>query len=352
MNNLEKTFLELTGIDSVSGHEDRLIKYIVPKLKSLNFTVEIDEHNNLYAKNFSGKVNDSILLSAHLDTVESTDGIEIIKSQNILHTNGQTILGADNKGALAEILTALQILEKSSTKNIEIIFSSGEELGLKGIKLFDFNKIQSKNAIVLDYSRPFGFIVSQAPSAYMIDLIINGKSSHASNVKNGTNAIELGAKFIATFSDTSGDSTYNFGLIKGGSAANVIPEKTTITIAVRSFLPNKFDEFVNQISTHFDNICCESDASCVIQSQKIGSCYKHSENNTFINSIIKLIEKSNNRVVYEKSFGLSDANALNEFGINAIEIGYGTINAHAKNEQIDLIEMQKTTQFLIDFLKA
>ena len=350
---IEETFIDLARINSVSGSEEHLIDYLSPKLGKLGFAVTVDSHKNLFAKNFTGKSTDSLLLSAHLDTTESTSGINIVKEGNIIRTDGSTILGADNKAAIAEILVALEKLSTEGIKrDIEVIFSSGEEAGLKGIKLFDIKKINSKTGLTLDCCREFGNVVLAAPGAYVVTILVKGKARHGSDTAKGINSIEIAAKGIATFREDSEKIISNFGVINGGTTPNTVPEETTVIMSFRSFYPEESKIFIEKLKDHFQKVSDASGAVISFDVYEVGKAYRHKSNDAFIEMVTQVTKKIEPKTKSIESFGLTDANYLNGFGIKTVEIGYGVSQVHTRQEEADLVEMQKTVDFLVELLQV
>ena len=79
---LTNTFCELVSIDSPSGEEEEVSKYIEAKLTKLGFILLKDDYGNLIAKTKSN--NNNLILSAHMDTVEPGRGIIPVVEKDII----------------------------------------------------------------------------------------------------------------------------------------------------------------------------------------------------------------------------------------------------------------------------
>ena len=101
-------FLDLVKIDSPTGEEANVLKYVNTFLKKFGINSHFDDFGNLYAK-IDGFLN-PILLSAHADTVEPGRNIKPKIIDGIIKSDGKTILGADNKVGLAVILDTIREL--------------------------------------------------------------------------------------------------------------------------------------------------------------------------------------------------------------------------------------------------
>ena len=92
------------------------------------------------------------MLNAHMDTVEPGRGIVPELNDGVFTSQGDTILGADDKSAIAIILEALQIIEENNLAcgPLEVVFTVCEEIGLMGAKHLDFKHISAKYGFALD----------------------------------------------------------------------------------------------------------------------------------------------------------------------------------------------------------
>jgi tripeptide aminopeptidase len=106
-------FIEMVKIDSESGNEAKMIDYLLKEFIKIGADAEKDSYGNLIAKlpakGCEGK--EPILLSCHADTVKPGVGIEPILQDGVIRSKGDTILAADDKAGIAEMLEALRIAE-------------------------------------------------------------------------------------------------------------------------------------------------------------------------------------------------------------------------------------------------
>ena len=184
--NLIDTFLDLVSIDSPSTYEKDVIGYVLVRLKDMGMTVSIDEVGNIFA--FSDRSGNPVLLCAHLDTVEPGRGVRPKISNGHIKSDGRTILGADNKAAVAAILLACEETPVIRRKNLEIIFSVREETS-GGINEFDTTLIKSKTGLVADSGEPIGSIVLASPWIEDFEAGFFGREAHTSVPGEGINAL-------------------------------------------------------------------------------------------------------------------------------------------------------------------
>jgi len=142
-----KQFLEMVQIPSESGNEAAFIDYLIKEFAALGADAKKDTYGNLFAKlpakNCFAK--NPILLSCHADTVMPGKGIKPTIKDGIIRSGGDTILGADDKAGIAEMLEALRIAE--TRPPLEIAISRQEETGLQGVKNMDLREIRAKKGV-------------------------------------------------------------------------------------------------------------------------------------------------------------------------------------------------------------
>jgi tripeptide aminopeptidase len=222
------TFLTLVQIDSPSGEEDAIARHLADRLTALGLTVHCDNAGNLIAR--TDGVGQPILLNAHMDTVGQDRGIRPVVEDGIVRTDGTTILGGDDKSGVAIILEVLQTLQERSLPHppLEIALTVSEEIGLVGSKALDMSQFRSRQALVLDSGGPIGSAVVSAPAQEGLRAVIHGKAAHAGvNPEEGVNAIVVASEAIThmPLGRIDGETTANVGLINGGTATNIVPDR-------------------------------------------------------------------------------------------------------------------------------
>ena len=151
-------FIKMVTIDSPSGREEWMSAYLQKWLVKNRFSFKTDKMGNIFATN--NKKGESLLLCAHMDTVQPGENIKPSVKKGIIKSDGKTILGADNKAALTAILYAIENMV--TIRPIELLFTVKEEVG-EGLEFFPFNWIRSAKALVFDSSNPLGGIVLRSP---------------------------------------------------------------------------------------------------------------------------------------------------------------------------------------------
>lgn len=361
---LLQIFFELVSINAVSKQEKPVADYIRSFLKKNNIPVFEDQSGqivggtsgNLIAKIYPGAkaARSQFCLAAHMDTVKPTTGIKPQIQNGKICSDGDTILGADNRAGIALILYLVESLKKQTAYvPFEVVFTIGEETGLYGSTHLDIDQLESRVVYILDSSADPGSFVYAAPAAIDITIDFIGKASHAAvNPQAGINAISMVAYLIQNFEvgKINNDTTINFGKINGGEANNVIPARVTMTGEIRSFLPghieNSFQELVKQLKRTEKMFS----GKCTINREESFPGFILDQKSEPICRIISCFQAVGLEPLPLRYQGASDANILNNRGMTAIDLGIGAKNPHANDEYIsvrDLLTMQNFLQKLV-----
>src|SRR2546423_13284122 len=122
-----------------------------------------------------------IFLCAHLATVPPEGQSERVLVDGIVTNQEQTILGADNKAAVAAMLDATRrVLEEGRPHaGLELVFTPKEEVGLLGAAAFDHTRLAARLGYVYDQAAPIGEVILGAPFAQAMEGRFHGRASHS-----------------------------------------------------------------------------------------------------------------------------------------------------------------------------
>ncbi len=350
-------FVELIQIDSESKNEKNVAVRIADDLIAMGAEVHFDSAHektggnvgNLYAR-FKGDIDkDPILFSAHMDTVKPGNGIKPVLGAGMIRSDGTTILGSDDKSGIAQIVCAIHELQASGEKlpPIEILFTISEEIGLLGAKYADYDWFKSKLGFALDSHDVGGFMIA-APSQNSVQYIIYGKESHAgAEPENGVNAIKIAADAISKMKlgRIDEETTCNIGIIEGGLATNIVPNKVVIKGEARSHDPAKLEATTNAMTEAVEEAvkAAKTDFFTPKADARI-----HKEYSSFTTpadaEVTKLAIKATERIGLTprtyRGGGGSDANIICKHGISMIVGGTGMDNVHTVNECIKIKDLE------------
>ncbi len=352
---LIKNFLEMVSIDSTSGNEDAMAKFLIEKLESLGGKTDTDSFGNIVAK-FQGK-GAPFMLNAHIDTVEPGNNIKPVINGDIINTDGTTVLGADPKAGVAAILEAIESLkEEKKEVSLEVVFTRSEEIGLLGAKNLDYSMVTSRQGLTFDGEERVTNVTISAPGYNRVDATITGRSAHAgAEPEKGISAIQIASKIISQLQlgRIDHETTANVGLIEGGSARNAVPESAHFKAEIRSRDREKLALHARHFQDVFDSVMKEyPEAKVDLEIVREFDPYRFSETHTVIERAKSSFVEMGITPNISDSGGGTDVNIFHTNGIEAIVVGTGDYNAHTKREYAKISEMVEAAVFCEKFLLA
>ncbi len=368
---LAETFKFLVQIDSVSKEEGVIANEIKKILESLGAETFVDNagdkiggnSGNLIAK-FKGNTQaPPLLLNAHMDTVEPGRGVTAVLENGTFTSDGTTILGADDKSAIAILLETLTILKENDLPYgpLELVFTVCEEIGLQGAKHLDLSAVTAKYGFALDATDTEG-IVTRAPSANHLEFTVHGKDAHAGAApEKGINAISLASKAIAKLElgRIDRETTCNIGIIEGGIATNIVPNLVKVKGEVRSHDDEKLDNITNKIVFSFtEAIENYKKMNANDELPRVEIDIKKDFPRTHIpddHPVIKLATRAAENLGREMKTkttgGGADANIFFEKGIFTGVLGTGMRDMHTVRESVKLDDMVRTAELLLEIIR-
>lgn len=364
-------FKRLASFDSESFKEIEISKYVANTLKELGLEIEIDNAGDLIAKeqNFSfphskgniyaylkGTGQDFVLFSSHLDTVSPGINKKVIIEDDIIKSDGTTVLGADDISGLVSIIEALRIIKENNLKHkdIELLIPIAEEPYCQGTKYFDFNKIKSNKAYVLDLDGPVGNAAIGAPSIISFTIEIFGLSAHAGfHPEDGINAITILGNALAKIrvGRLNDKTLLNFGKVYGGLQRNSVPDYVNIIGEVRSLDKNEAIAILNNVRDIFNSEAKSLGGRISLEYDIKIEAYKVSDNSIVVRDYQRVL----NKLGYAEpklitTFGGSDNNNLNKNGIEGIVISSGMNQCHTVNEYTSISELIKSCEIVLELM--
>jgi tripeptide aminopeptidase len=339
-----QTFLELVAIDSPSGEEDAIAAELERRLKALGVEASQDAHGNVLGRREG--MGEPLLLSAHMDTVEPGRGIKPVRDgEDIIRSDGTTILGADNKAGCAVILEVIEsaIEDGAETRPIEVAISRGEEVGLVGARNMDYARIASKVAIVIDSGGPPSSIQGQAPYHVVYDIEVHGRSAHAGlEPEKGVPAITIASEIVVGLPQGRLDSetTGNVGKIQGGLVRNAVPDYTLIQGEMRSMVEEKVETLVSTAKRRVGEVqerYPEARIDARFDTSYPG--YSLQPDDPAVKLLFPVLESLGFTPNPHPVGGGTDGNVFRGHGIASVVIGRGGYNQHTKDEYLVIPEL-------------
>lgn len=345
------TLFEMIKIGSPSGEEAEFSNYCISYLKKINFSVRKDDYGNIIACSKNITSSPSILLSGHLDTVNPGKNIQPIIENDIIKSDGKTILGCDNKLAIALYFEAIKSLLEDGKKirPLEIVLTRNEEIGMEGARYLDYSALKSKEGISFDTEGSIFNYVASSPFAASLNINIKGRSAHAGSPEKGIDALKIFSKAYSLLKTGRVDknTTINFGLIEGGSGANIVMDKVLVNGNIRSQKQNELKKNKTEVVKIFKRVAKEYGGTANVKFTKIIDGYAISPKDPLI---IDLSEAARNKLLPIITNSASDANIFNKQGIKVIELGNGISGAHTVREQVLINDVLRLFKFLKIFI--
>ena len=315
---LLRTFLELLRIDSPSREEEEIGTRLAVRFAEMGLDTGIDEIGNVVAR--MDGLGEAILLTAHMDNVKPCRGVAPVVENGIVHSDGTTVLGGDDKAGVAVILEVLRtVIERGLPhRPLEIIITVQEEIGLYGVKALDVGGLRSRLGISLDAGGEPGSIVVSAPSHNRVSAVIHGKPAHAGICpEDGVSAIVIAAEAIAQMQlgRIDDETTANVGSIHGGTAPNVIPDRVKLLAEARSRSEKKLSNQTKLMVDALRGAASRHGGTADVEVERRYTGYTLTENDEVVRLIMNGMRSLDVEPRLTATGGGSDANVFNAAGL-------------------------------------
>ncbi len=370
---VEKTLAALVGIDSVSARSNaEIIDYLSKRCQAISLRVRrlpyLDEFGvekiNLIALAGAESWDATLVelaLVGHTDTVPYdpawSNATTLTEQDGKLYGRG----ACDTKAFIAATLTAVENLDlKLLRRPLALVFTADEELGLFGAKrLAAAQALHPRNAIV---GEPTSLQPMRAGKGYCLaEVTVLGREAHSAYPTVGASAIVRAARLITqieTISEQLKDdqhsefdppyTTLNVGLIRGGTAKNVIAGECRFTLEWRTVPgqnPNRVPDLL-RLAIESEQ---QSDPSfaCEIAAGRTDEGFDTPADS----ELVRLVEELSGRPAGTVAFG-TEAPQMIELGAEAVVLGPGDIRvAHRTGEFVPVDELHKCVQVLTSAIR-
>jgi len=345
-----RQFMEMVQIDSESGDEARFMGYLLDEVAALGGSAALDDYGNLIAtfEALGCDAVEPILLSCHGDTVKPGVGIEPVLENGTIRSKGDTILGADDKAGIAEVLEALRVAPVRPP--IEFAVSRQEEIGLLGVKAMDFGRISARRGFLMD-NDTLETIVIGGPTYFAIDVAVEGRSAHAGmEPEKGINAIQAAAKAIAALrlGRIDHETTANVGVICGGIIRNGVPDACSFLAECRSADHDKAVELAEEMTSILRREIEAAGAAAEIEADEMCRAVQIPEDAWSVRVAKQALATVGIDAEAVFMTGFTDASIYNNRGIEMAVVGIGAQNEHSTDECIEVADMEKAVKVLVE----
>lgn len=354
--------IQAIKIPSPSGREERMASWIEEKLKNSGLQIwrdKVGSRNNSDSGNVYGFLEKdpklpAVIFCAHMDTVEKGDKvINPLFDQRIFKSDGETILGADNKAGIIALLALVEEIDKRKLKNnLLFFFSTREEAGIMGSLFFEFPGKKIKYIFNVDSSDKPGVFIYRSLGYMNFGINVIGRAAHAAKeYEKGVNAIAVAAELITRLplgKNNKEKWTLNIGKISGGESTNVVCDLVELKGEFRFFNQKR----VKKIKLNLQKICKQvaKEFSAKIKVDFDEKSYIPPFKGKVSGKINKICEKACDEIglncEFKEAFSTSDANSFSGQGFEVVSVSRGANNAHSKSEEFSLADLKKTISLL------
>jgi tripeptide aminopeptidase len=279
-------------------------------------------------------------LCAHLDTVPVARAPRVVVEGGFVRSDGETVLGADDKAAVAVLLLlARDLAAESPAGGVEIVFTAGEEAGLLGAKALDLSSLDARRMFVLDSDGAPGTLITGAPTQKRVDAEFRGVAAHAGIApERGRSAIVAAARAIGVMrlGRLDDETTANIGIVSGGTAANVVAEHCVVQGEARSHDIGKVTAQVEHMITAISTEAAACGVDVEIDVREAFRGYRHDAGSPLLAIGAEAAGFAGLEPRLREGGGGSDSNVFNLRGLPALTLGVGFENAHSPRERMSL----------------
>lgn len=366
--NLQQTLAELVKIDSVSSRSNaEIVAYLARRCERLNFHTQRfsyrDENGvekiNLVAlkgAEFSNDLNIELALVGHTDTVPYdpnwSEATNLTERDGKLYGRGS----CDTKGFIAAALSAVESIDLTNlNKPLALIFTADEEIGLRGARhLAQLKPFYVQYSIV---GEPTSLQPIRAGKGYSLaDVVVKGREAHSAYPALGVSAVFRAARLINRLEKIAKQlqsdqhpafdppfTTLNVGVIRGGSAKNVLAGECRFTLEWRPIPTQPSNHALHLFKAAIEEEeRADPDFVCEVDANRADSGFETAPGSR----LIKLLEKATGRESGTVAFGTEGAQ-MHALGSEPAVIGPGDIReAHRTGEFVPVRELERCTEIL------
>ena len=357
--------MELARIPSPSRCEGGMARAVTVKLRALGLRPRQDRCHQA----FGGEVGNVIvrvpgsrraaaplLLNAHLDTVAQAVAMPRAAGKYVVG-GGDAPFGADDKVGVVAILEALRCVIEDGAPHppLEVVFTVGEEAGLLGAKGLDYGALRAAVGFTFDSGGRVGRVVNRAPSQDSFRAIVTGRAAHAGvSPEKGVNAIRIAARAIAGMRQgrIDAETTANVGVIEGGVATNIVPERVRVEGEARSHDSRKLERQLRHMLKRLHDAAAEGGGGIEIELLPQYRRFDLAPERPVLRVAAAAARGIGRRMKLESTGGGSDANIFNERGIPTAIVGCGYDNPHSASERMEVAELEPLGRFAVGLIAA
>jgi tripeptide aminopeptidase len=332
---------------------------------TIGFLAHIDTATDFTGKNVNPQVIDNfdgndLTLNQDLNVVLSSKEfpeLSSYKGHTLITTDGTTLLGADNKAGIAEIMTAMDYLIKHPEVKhgrVRVAFTPDEEIG-RGPHKFDVERFDAAHAYTVD-GGPLGELQYESFNAAAAKVTFTGNSVHPGTAKNKmVNAGKMAAEFINKFPEQESpeytdkyDGFYHLISVSGDV------EHTQVSYIIRDFDKKAFETrkaFVEKFVTEIKQKYGENRVQLEMNDQYYNMREKIEPVKGIVDIAHQAMTNLDIKPIVQPVRGGTDGSQLSYMGLPTPNLFTGGENFHGKFEYISADNMEKATNVIIEICR-
>jgi tripeptide aminopeptidase len=362
--------LKEIGMEEVSIDEHGYVMATLPAnsekdIPVIGFLAHMDTATDFTGKNVNPQIVENydgkdITLNEKLNVILSAEAFPELpdyKGHTLITTDGTTLLGADNKAGIAEIMTAMNYLLKHPEMKhgkIRVAFTPDEEIG-RGPHKFDVEKFAADYAYTVD-GGPLGELQYESFNAAAARITFKGNNVHPGTAKDKMiNSGKMAAEFIRKFPEkeapefTEGyEGFYHLISVQGDV------ERTEATYIIRDFDKNGFKHRKETVKRYVDEMKSkfgEDSIELEMKDQYYNMREKIEPVKEIVDIAYEAMENKNITPVVKPVRGGTDGSQLSYMGLPSPNIFTGGENFHGKFEYISLDNMEKAVNVIMEICR-
>ncbi len=346
-------FLALAAIPSPPGEERAVADLVAGELRAAGLDVQEDgagaeigsTAGNLYCRLEPTAAGTPLFLCAHMDTVPPTAAIEPVVDGDVVRNAAGTILGADNKSAVAVMVEAARRLVAGDRPHagLELVFTPKEEVGLKGAEAFDCGRLSATVGYVYDQAGPIGEVILGAPHSVVMEVTFTGQAAHAGMApEEGRSAIAAAARAIADMrlGRLDDETTANVGVITGGVARNIVPDRCSFSAEARSHDETRLADVVQEMVDACTFAASLTGCEVKTELERGFHGYRFRRGDEAVRIAGNALARTGHTPSYALSGGGADANVFNMRGLACVNLANGMAEIHSPEEHIAVADLE------------
>lgn len=355
----DKLWRELIIIPSPSHHEERRAQYICDTLHSWGAeTAYIDEAYNVVLK-IDGEVNEAVVFAAHIDTVfPDMEPMTFTEDEKNIYGPGC----GDDTASVAMLMTVVKYIidsRKKPERSLIFAFDSCEEgLGnLKGIKTI-MNRYGTDVTQFYTFDGKYHRVANVSVGSHRYKVTVKTEGGHSYSAFGNKNAAHILAKGINAIYDIQvplkgGKTTYNVGLISGGTSVNTIAQKAEMFCEYRSVSHDNLEYMKRCFEEIFEYM---RSRGAEVEVELVGErpCMQNVDDAAMreMTQLCVDVQKKHSGCGIELVSSSTDCNIPHSMGIPAICVGtYMGDGTHTREEWVEKASIPKGVEIVRDIVE-